>query len=71
MPLTNKRAGIGFYKGNSLMTKEGRHTSKGYKLDRNKMLTIVAPDLEGFKLKPYVAPSVPKYPPKEYDPEAN
>lgn len=72
LPLTNKMAGIGFYKGNALMTKEGRHTSKGFKLDRSKMLEIKAPaDFENFKLKPYVAPSVPKYPPREYDPDEN
>jgi hypothetical protein len=53
------------------MTKEGHHTSKGFKLDRSKMLKIVSPDLTGFNLKPYVAPSVPKYPPREYDPDSN
>ena len=69
LPLTTKRAGKGYYKGVTGMTKQGRHTSKGkYILDKNKMLEIVPPNLEGFKLRPYVAPSVPRMPPREFAP---
>lgn len=65
MPLTTKRASRGgFYKGKG-GTKEGRLTSKGkFIVDPLKRLELVVPDLTGFKLKPYVAASVPKYPPE-------
>jgi hypothetical protein len=59
--MSAKRSPKNFYKGTG-GRKEGRHTSKGgYVLDRNKMLTIVAPttDLSTFKLKPYVAQNTP------------
>ena len=60
MPLTTKHAKKGFYKGNGCRS-EGRHTSKGgFIMDRNKMLELVVPNLEGFKLKPYVANVTPK-----------
>ncbi len=62
VPLTTKHAGKGFYKGNGCAS-EGTHTSKGgFKMDRFKMLEIVAPGEEGwmnnFKLKAYVAVTV-------------
>lgn len=52
------------------MTKEGILTSKGFKLKRYMMLEIVPPQGAGMEseLKPYVAPSVTKYEPREYDP---
>ena len=50
IPLTTKRAGKGFYKGNGA-TKEGRLTSKGRFIpNRLKMLELVVPDLEGFNV---------------------
>ena len=61
MPLTTKRARKGFYKGNSCRS-EGRHTSKGgFIIDKTKLLELVVPSLEGFKLRPYVANSTPKH----------
>ena len=50
LPLTTKRAGKGYYKGNGCRS-EGRHTSKGgYVMDKSKMLELVVPDLTGFKV---------------------
>jgi hypothetical protein len=50
LPMTTKRAKKGFYKGNGA-TQEGRHTSKGaYVMDRRKMLELVVPSLDGFKV---------------------
>mmetsp|Transcript_32120 Transcript_32120/g.63670 ORF Transcript_32120/g.63670 Transcript_32120/m.63670 type:complete len:91 (+) Transcript_32120:2-274(+) len=44
-----------YFKGNRCRT-EGRHTSKGgYVIDPALCLNIVAPDMEGCQLKPYVA----------------
>ena len=65
MPLTTKRASRGgFYKGKG-GTKEGRLTSTGkFVVNPLKRLELIVPDLTGFKLKPYVAASVPKYPPE-------
>ena len=61
LPLTTKRARKGYYKGNACRS-EGRHTSKGaFVMDRSRMLELVVPDLAGFKLKPYVANSTPRY----------
>mmetsp|Transcript_10739 Transcript_10739/g.22056 ORF Transcript_10739/g.22056 Transcript_10739/m.22056 type:complete len:94 (-) Transcript_10739:66-347(-) len=73
LPLDNKRTGNQYYKGNTLMTKEGILTSKGFKLKRYMMLEIVPPPGAGMEshLKPYVAPSVTKYEPREYDPDQN
>ena len=64
LPLTTKRAKKGYYKGNGA-TKEG-HFGKGGKfiVDRSLRLELVAPDLTGFKLKHYIASTVPKYPPE-------
>lgn len=66
MPLTTKRASRGgYYKGKG-GTKEGRLTSKGkFIVDPTKQLELIVPDLTGFKLKPYIAASVPKYPPEK------
>ena len=65
MPLTTKRASKGgYYKGKG-GTKEGRLTSKGkFIADPLKKLELIVPDLTGFKLKPYIAASVPKKPPE-------
>lgn len=55
IPLTTKRAGKGFYKGNG-STKEGRLTSKGkFISDPKRQVELMVPDLEGFNLKPYIA----------------
>lgn len=71
LPLTTKRVGKGFYKGKGCRS-EGRHTSKGkFLMDRSKMLELVVPDLNGFKLKPYIAASISKYPPEERRPVAS
>jgi hypothetical protein len=51
LPLTTKRAGKGYYKGKG-GTKEGRLTSKGrFKVDPEKRLELVVPDLEGFTVR--------------------
>mmetsp|Transcript_15326 Transcript_15326/g.21355 ORF Transcript_15326/g.21355 Transcript_15326/m.21355 type:complete len:112 (-) Transcript_15326:235-570(-) len=64
LPLTTKRARKGFYKGKGA-TKEGYLTSKGkFVVDPKKRLNLIVPDLTGFKLKPYIAASVPKFPPE-------
>ncbi len=64
LPLTNKKVKKGYYKGNGA-TMEGRITSKGkFIADPMKKLQLVVPDLEGFKLKPYIANSVSKLPPE-------
>eukprot|EP00525_Craspedostauros_australis_P007029 CAMPEP_0198115636 /NCGR_PEP_ID=MMETSP1442-20131203/6671_1 /TAXON_ID= /ORGANISM="Craspedostauros australis, Strain CCMP3328" /LENGTH=90 /DNA_ID=CAMNT_0043773177 /DNA_START=285 /DNA_END=557 /DNA_ORIENTATION=+ len=64
MPLNTKRAGKGYYKGKG-GTKEGRITSKGkFVVDPLKRLELVVPDLTGFKLKPYIASTVSKFPPE-------
>ena len=64
LPLTNKKVKKGYYKGNGA-TMEGRITSKGkFIADPMKKLQLVIPDLEGFKLKPYIANSVSKLPPE-------
>lgn len=48
MPLTTKRAGKGYYKGNG-STKEGRLTSKGrFITDPKRRLELMVPDLVGF-----------------------
>eukprot|EP01039_Chlorochromonas_danica_P007731 gene7731-8542_t len=55
LPLTTKRAGKGFYKGNR-GRKEGRLTSKGrFIMIPEKCTELVVPDLTGFTLKPYIA----------------
>jgi large subunit ribosomal protein L41 len=65
LPLTNKKAKKGYYKGNGA-TMEGRITSKGkFIADPTKKLQLVIPDLEGFKLKPYIASAVSKLPPEQ------
>jgi len=64
VPLTSKRARKGFYKGNR-STKEGHVNSKGrFIVDKSKRLELVVPNLEGFALKPYIASTVPKFPPE-------
>uniref|UniRef100_A0A7S4A9E0 Uncharacterized protein n=1 Tax=Pseudo-nitzschia australis TaxID=44445 RepID=A0A7S4A9E0_9STRA len=64
LPLTTKRAGKGYYKGNG-STKEGRLTSKGkFVSDPKKKLELMAPDLEGFNLKPYIARTATKIAPE-------
>ena len=64
MPMTTKRAGKGFYKGNR-STKEGVINSKGrFIANPLRRLELVVPDLEGFALKPYVSRSASKVPPE-------
>ena len=64
MPMTTKRAGKGFYKGNR-STKEGTINSKGrFIVNPLRRLELVVPDLEGFALKPYVSRSASKVPPE-------
>ena len=64
LPLSTKRAKKGYYKGKGC-TSEGRLTSKGkFIADPFKKLQLVVPDLEGFKLKPYIAKVVPKRAPE-------
>eukprot|EP01031_Cornospumella_fuschlensis_P044408 gene44408-54307_t len=54
LPLTTKRAGKGYYKGNR-SRKEGKLNSKGqFIMDKEKCTELVVPDLSGFSLKPYV-----------------
>eukprot|EP00752_Nemacystus_decipiens_P009729 g8689.t1 len=58
IPMTSKMGNKNFYKGKG-STKEGRLNSKGrFIVDPEKRLEIIAPDLEGFKLKPYVSKAV-------------
>ena len=66
MPLTTKRASRGgYYKGKG-GTKEGHLTSTGkFVVNPLKRLELIIPDLTGFQLKPYIAASVPKYPPEK------
>mmetsp|Transcript_2133 Transcript_2133/g.3895 ORF Transcript_2133/g.3895 Transcript_2133/m.3895 type:complete len:151 (-) Transcript_2133:318-770(-) len=65
LPLTNKKVKKGYYKSNGA-TVEGRITSKGkFIADPMKKLQLVVPDLEGFKLKPYIASAVSKLPPEQ------
>ncbi|GFH51018.1 hypothetical protein CTEN210_07494 [Chaetoceros tenuissimus] len=64
-PLSTKHARKGYYKGKGA-TKEGTFRGKAgrFVLDQERMLDIVAPDLTGFKLKPYIAKTVPKWAPE-------
>eukprot|EP00559_Dactyliosolen_fragilissimus_P009906 CAMPEP_0184858534 /NCGR_PEP_ID=MMETSP0580-20130426/3618_1 /TAXON_ID=1118495 /ORGANISM="Dactyliosolen fragilissimus" /LENGTH=124 /DNA_ID=CAMNT_0027354723 /DNA_START=109 /DNA_END=483 /DNA_ORIENTATION=- len=66
LPLTTKRARKGYYKGKG-GTKQGSFRGKAgrYVLDPEKMLQLIVPDLEDFKLKPYIAKSVPKRAPED------
>jgi large subunit ribosomal protein L41 len=64
LPMTTKRAGKGFYKGNGA-TKEGKLNTKGkFVVDPRRQLQLVVPDLEGFALKPYIASTASKHPPE-------
>jgi hypothetical protein len=55
LPLTTKRAGKGYYKGNR-SRKEGFITSKAKFIKVHDMCTeLVVPDFSNFTLKPYVA----------------
>jgi large subunit ribosomal protein L41 len=64
LPITTKRAGKGFYKGKG-STKEGLVNSKGqYQPDHRLKLQLVVPDLEGFKLKPYIARTASRFAPE-------
>ena len=51
LPLTTKRARKGFYKGKGGTT-QGTHTGRAgaYLLDKDRMLELEVPDLEGFKV---------------------
>ena len=64
LPLTTKRAKKGYVKGKGCNS-EGKRTSMGgFRMDPQKMLKLIIPDLTGFTLKPYVAASAPKVPPE-------
>ena len=61
LPLTTKRAGKGFYKGNGAR-KEGTVSSKArFTYDPDMVTELVVPDLEGFKLKAYVGPGAKRH----------
>lgn len=56
LPLTTKRAGKGFYKGNGAR-KEGTISSKArFTYDKEMVTELVMPDLKDFKLKAYIGP---------------
>ncbi|CAM9958708.1 unnamed protein product [Pylaiella littoralis] len=58
IPMTSKMGNKNFYKGKG-STKEGKLNSRGrFIADPEKRLEIIAPDLDGFKLKPYVSKAV-------------
>jgi len=58
LPMTTKRGSLQFYKGTGSGS-TGRHTKHGrYIIDWAKVRTYVVPSLEGFALKPFVAPTV-------------
>mmetsp|Transcript_19623 Transcript_19623/g.22729 ORF Transcript_19623/g.22729 Transcript_19623/m.22729 type:complete len:111 (+) Transcript_19623:188-520(+) len=65
-PLSAKRARKGYYKGKGSTT-QGTFRGKAgrYVLDPLRMLELMVPDLTGFKLKPYIARTIPKYAPEE------
>jgi large subunit ribosomal protein L41 len=61
LPLTTKRAGKGFYKGNGAR-KEGLISSKARFTPVAEMITeLVVPDLTNFKLKAYVGPGAKRH----------
>ncbi|KAI1343029.1 mitochondrial ribosomal protein L27-domain-containing protein [Xylariaceae sp. FL0016] len=54
LPLTTKDINKGFYKGTGTGSM-GRHTKYGgYIIDWNRVRTYVVPDIENFKLTPFV-----------------
>ena len=56
LPLTTKRAGKGYYKGNRTR-KEGHITSKGrFILDPKRCTEIVVPDFTNCNLQAYIGP---------------
>ncbi|CAM9608196.1 unnamed protein product [Ectocarpus sp. 13 AM-2016] len=59
IPMTSKMGNKNFYKGKGA-TKEGTINSRAgrFIVDPEKRLEIIAPDLDGFKLKPYVSKAV-------------
>lgn len=61
LPLTTKRAGKGYYKGNGAR-KEGNINSKARFIQDKEMLTeLVVPDLADCKLKAYVGPGAKRH----------
>ncbi|XP_064407460.1 large ribosomal subunit protein mL41-like [Halichondria panicea] len=57
--MTSKRGNKNFYKGRGAKG-TGRHTRKGgFIINRSRIPEIVVPNLEGFKLKPYVSLKTP------------
>lgn len=57
--MTSKRGNRRFYKGRGAKS-AGSHTNKGhYLIKDNKIPEIVVPQLDGFKLKPYVSQKTP------------
>jgi len=59
LPLSPKKVAKGYYKGKGGTT-EGRHKRDRYVIIPELRLELIVPDLTGFKLKPYIAASVPK-----------
>jgi len=66
LPLSTKHVRKGYYKGKGA-TKEGTFRGKAgrFVMDKDRMLELIVPDLTGFKLKPYIANTVPKWAPEE------
>ena len=66
LPLSTKHARKGFYKGKG-GTKQGTFRGRAgrFVLDKELMLELIVPDLTGFKLKPYIAKTVPKWAPED------
>jgi hypothetical protein len=61
LPLTTKRAGKGFYKGNGAR-KEGTISSVArFSYVKEMMTELVVPDLTDFKLKAYVGPGAKRH----------
>jgi hypothetical protein len=58
LPLTTKRAGKGYYKGNR-SRKEGHITTKGrFVKDIRRCTELVVPDLSNFSLRAYIGPGI-------------
>mmetsp|Transcript_14252 Transcript_14252/g.29328 ORF Transcript_14252/g.29328 Transcript_14252/m.29328 type:complete len:140 (-) Transcript_14252:275-694(-) len=66
--LTSKRVRRHLNKGYG-STKEGKFVKGNkFRMIKSMMLELVVPDLTGFKLKPYIAASVPREPPEQRAP---
>jgi large subunit ribosomal protein L41 len=65
-PLTSKRSDVNFYKGNKARVLGFKTTKGQFVLEKEKVPKLIVPDLTGFELKPYVAPTLRK---SDYLPE--